>query len=140
MSTTTRNPGVLPPGIAAAIAPSAPAVLDASLPAWNAAKAVFDACRAEEVAYDQAVWMPAYNASDSKGRQIPDHRDAEMERLMDARGDAEDALMVTAAPDLTAVIWKMEYANKRWEDFCGWPDDWWNAVINDLRRFAGGVA
>ena len=131
---TGRNVDTLPSVLGEARAPVAS--LSA---AWGVAKTAFDACRAKEVAYNRAVWKPAYKASQAGGPEIPEHIDAELDPLMDTRFDAEDALIVTPAPDLSAVIWKMEYANKRWEDFCGWPDDWWNAVITDLRRLAGGA-
>lgn len=106
--------------------------------AWATAMQAFEARRAEEDAYHRAAWRPAYHASKAGGPNIPDHVDAEMERLVDARCDAEDTLIATPAPALSAVIWKMEYAQKCWEDFDGWPDDWWTAVMSDLHRLAAG--
>lgn len=99
---------------------------------------VFETAQAEEVAYKRAAWIPAHHASETGGPEIPDDVDAKKERLVDARCEAEDALIVTPAPTLSATIWKMEYARKRWEDFSAWPDDWWNAVMSDLRRLAAG--
>lgn len=101
---------------------------------WAAALSAFEAARAAEDAYDQAEWRPVYQEWVSRRAKIPDHIEAEMARLADARYASEDALMKAPAPSLSVAIWKMEYARERWDE-C-WPDNYWDDVISDLRRFA----
>ena len=119
---------LIAPVVIAAPAIAAPAFVCAPLAAsaWDDAMAQFEAAQAVENAYD-AHDRPVWTAANER----------EMTRLIDARCDAEDRLIATPAPSLSAVIWKIEYARKRWVDFTDWPDGWWNSVMADLRRIAG---
>jgi hypothetical protein len=99
---------------------------------WAVAKQRFDEARAAEVSYDRVSWRPAYEASKHLGPPIPEHVDAVMEQLMEARHDAEDALIATPAPELADAVWKIDYARKRWAQVEGWPEDWWEAILADL--------
>ncbi|AEG50770.1 hypothetical protein Sphch_3155 [Sphingobium chlorophenolicum L-1] len=103
---------------------------------WAAAMVNFETARTDEVAYDRTTWRPAYRASGNGGSNIPDSVDSQMELLTDVRCDAEDKLIATPAPNLAGVIWKIEYARKRWEEFEDWPNDWWNSVMSDLARLS----
>lgn len=105
-------------------------------PVWTRAMQTFEASRAREVEYDRVVWMPAYREHETGGLPVSAQVDAEMERLMEVRCDAEDALIATPAPSLSATIWKIQYARKRWEEHDDWPDDWWIGVMRDLSRLA----
>lgn len=97
--------------------------------AWDHAMAQFKAAQRAEDAY-MGSKRDAWTSDDER----------ELERLIDARCDAEDRLIATPTPIMSAVIWKIEYARKRWVDFTDWPDDWWASVMTDLRRFAGEIA
>lgn len=108
--------------------------------AWTRVKKGFEAARAAEKAYDEAVWGPAFERWRGDENVIPDHVDAEMDRLQEARCDYEDVIIATPAPDLSQVIWKIDYARERWQYSVGWPDDWWAAVMADLHRLNGGAA
>ncbi|WP_313228582.1 hypothetical protein [Sphingobium yanoikuyae] len=126
----TRALFLLPAAAVPAAAVAAPAFVCAPLAAsaWDDAMAQFEAAQAVENAYDahdRPVWTPA--------------NEREMTRLIDVRCDAEDRLIATPASDMPAVIWKIEYARKRWVDFTDWPDNWWGFVMADLRRLAGEV-
>lgn len=112
---------------------SAADVASAPLDDWGTAMSLFARAREAEVAFDLQTWKPAFDAERSGGSKIPDAVDAQSERLTDLRCDAEEALVHTPAPSLSAVIWKLDYGHKRWED-SEWPDDWWDAVMSDLRR------
>jgi len=103
---------------------------------WDAAMARFEAARGEEIAYDLTAWTPLYRPITNGGSRIPAHVGIEMDRLTDVRCGAEDALIATPAPDLPAVIWKIEFARQRWTDFDDWPSGWWEGVMCDLRRLA----
>lgn len=80
-------------------------------PDWSTALGVYRAALAAEWAYDQATWAPAFAAEEvaiaeasKRGEPIapgiPAAVDAEMDRLMDARCDAEDKLLKVPAPTL----------------------------------------
>ena len=112
-------------------------MVDMQISNFAKAMAVFEARRAEELAYDRSTWEPAFRASNkSDGSAVFDQVDTEMDRLIGIRCDAEDVLIATSAPTLPAVIWKIEYARKRWEEMSAWPDEWWEAVMSDLHRVA----
>ena len=113
---------------------AAPAAAAPSASPWQMAMQRFEAARAAETSFDMQVWSPAYQAAEMDAHPIPDHIDAELTRLTDKRCDAEDALIFTPAPHLSAVVWKIEYARIRWEDFSDWPSTWWRAVMSDLSR------
>jgi hypothetical protein len=49
---------------------------------------------------------------------------------------AEDVMMDTPSPTLSTVIFKIETARRRWEDFC-FPDSVLDIVTTDLRRIEG---
>lgn len=102
--------------------------------AWDKAWHAFEVVRAEVETYDRAVWRPAYVAAQAGGPPIPKHIDASMQRLVDAQCQAADAIIATPAPDLTAAIWKLDYARERWADCADLPQDWWQAIMGDLRR------
>ncbi|MEX6725971.1 hypothetical protein [Parapedomonas caeni] len=103
---------------------------------WDAAQIAFEIASAAEDSYHRAVWLPRYESAKSGGPLMPDAIDAEAERFTDVRLAAEDVLIATPAPDLPAVIWKIEFARERWADFEDWPETWWAAVMADLRRLA----
>jgi ketosteroid isomerase-like protein len=104
--------------------------------AWQAALDSYNATRAAETTYDDAVWTPAYNLAESGGPAIPDEVEAEMERLQTARMRAEDVMMDTPSSTLATVIFKIETARRRWEDFC-FPDSVLDIITADLRRIEG---
>lgn len=104
---------------------------------WADAFERWQAARVAEDEYDEAFWTPAYCVSEAGGPAIPQAVNAEIDRLQDARLDAEEALVLTPAPNMPAVLTKIERSRKRWEDFTGWPDIWWDAVLCDLRRLGG---
>jgi sirohydrochlorin ferrochelatase len=119
--------------------------MNAITEAWAAAKDAYDRATAAEAAYVDSTWNPALerekrSAELHGGRPatedlIPDSVDAEIERLADARCEAETTLIQCPAPSLADVIWKVEHARQRWADSAAWPDDWWAAVLGDLRSF-----
>ncbi|WP_333837372.1 hypothetical protein [Novosphingobium sp.] len=102
--------------------------------AWADAWQAFEAVRAEQEAYDRIIWMPAYEAMELGGSKIPANVNAEMERLVDARCKADDAIIAAAAPDLAAAVWKLEYTRERWADCAEWPEAWWAHIMGDFRR------
>jgi hypothetical protein len=105
--------------------------------AWKAALDRYQAARDAETAYDAAIWMPAYHQSEEKGgAPIPDDVEAKMERLQTVRMQAEDLMMETPSPTLSTVIFKIETARRRWEDFC-FPDWCLDIITADLRRIEG---
>lgn len=113
----------------------APAIL------WEHSMQRFLAARIAEVEYDEKVWTPADEASDYKaGRPMPPEIVDEMERLTDYRCAAEDTLILTPTNDAANVRWKLAYCRIRYEDFCDFPDDWWQAIYADLERIAAGGA
>ena len=103
---------------------------------WVAVMCRFQAARAAEVSYDHATWRPAYRAERSGGPNIPAAVDAEMERLTEARCEAEEEVISTPAADLRGAIWKLKYARRRWDAFEEWPSDWWSKIMVDLSRLA----
>lgn len=109
---------------------------------WERSMERFLAARVAEVQYDEATFIPACDQHDhKKGQRIPDDIVREAERLTDARCAAEDELILTPTNDVGNVRWKLAYCRIRYEDFCDFPDDWWEAIYADLERIAaGGVA
>jgi len=103
---------------------------------FEAAMQALAARHADELAYSRSTWLPASNAASNGGPKLTEDIEAELVRLVDLRCDAEDELIATPSPTLSAAIWKIEYARKRWEDFTDWPDEWWEAVMSDLHRVA----
>ena len=103
---------------------------------WDAVQVAFEIARETEDSHHRAAWLPRYDLAKSGGPPIPDGIEAEAERLTEVRCAAEDVLIATPAPDLPAVICKIEHARRRWEDFDDWPVTWWTAVMGDLRRLA----
>lgn len=101
---------------------------------WQIAMHRFDAARAAETAYDNQVWMPAYQAAEMDANPIADAIDAELNRLTDLRCEAEEQIIAMPSPHLSGVVWKMEYARVRWEDFDSWPDAWWSSILGDMAR------
>lgn len=104
--------------------------------AWATVLCAYRNARAAEDNYDELVWTPAYHTDESGGPAIPAEVNAEIERLQEVRIEAEDALVLTPAPTLSDVLLKIETARRRWEGFGDWPDDWWDAVLSDLRGMA----
>lgn len=107
---------------------------------WAEAMTVFEAARAAEITFDGKILTPAFNRAENGGPSIPEEVSDESARLTDLRCDAEDALIAKSAPDLSRVIWKIEYARERWQHCEGWPDNWWAAIMLDLNRIAAGEA
>jgi|GEM_PF-6807014 hypothetical protein len=103
---------------------------------WDAAQVAFEIASRTEDGHHKTAWLPCYEAAEKGGLPMPDAIEAEADRLTEIRCAAEDVLIATAAPDLPAAIWKIEYARKRWEDFADWPETWWTAIMGDLRRLA----
>ncbi|WP_333840680.1 hypothetical protein [Novosphingobium sp.] len=103
---------------------------------WDAAQLALEIARRDEDGHHQAVWLPCYEAAEKGGTPIPGAIEAEADRLTEARCAAENALIATHAPDLSAAILKIEYARKRWADFAHWPETWWAAIMADLHRLA----
>lgn len=116
-----------------------PAIAAPALSPWPMAMRRFEQARAAETAFDIRVWMPAYEASEMDEFPILDNVDAELTRLTDLRCLAEDALITTPAPNLSAAIWKIEYARDRWADCDDWPQSWWQHVMMDLTRLAASA-
>jgi hypothetical protein len=104
--------------------------------AWQAALDSYNTARAAETTYDDTVWTPAYHLSEAGGPAIPGEVEAEMERLQTVRMRAEDVMMDTPSPTLSTVIFKIETARRRWEDFC-FPDCVLDIITADLRRIEG---
>lgn len=101
----------------------------------------FLAARIAEVEYDDAVFVPAHEAWEAGGDPVSGEIIVQTEKLTDARCDAEEALILTPTNDAANVRWKLAYCRVRCEDFCDFPDDWWDAINADLDRIAaGGVA
>ena len=108
---------------------------------WEHSMQRFLAARIAEIEYDEAVFIPAHERWEATKERVPDEIDNEGERLTDARCEAEDALIHTPTNDAANVRWKLAYCRIRYEDFCDFPDDWWQAIYADLERIAaGGVA
>lgn len=103
---------------------------------WEHSMQCFLTARLAEVGYDETVWHPIYEA----GRTIPSAIDEQMEAFTDYRCAAEDALIQTPTNDAANVRWKLAYCRIRYEDFCDFPDDWWQAIYADLERIAAGGA
>jgi len=104
--------------------------------AWTTALDRYHEACAAERAYDQLVWSPASEMAALEGEGTPSDVDTEMERLQDARCDAEDAMVEVPAPDVGAVITKIEAYRRRWDGF-EWSDDQWGPILADLHRLAG---
>jgi len=115
---------------------AAPALAVSPSSTWAAAMKCFNEALAAETAYDRSIWSPAYHVQENGGREISAHVHAEYDRLLDARCEAEETLILTPAQHLSGVIWKIDYARQRWEEFTDWPEDWWDAIMGDLQRFA----
>ena len=109
-------------------------VEDAAAAEWAQAEAAYVDARKAEIAYDEGVWTPAFDASPPI--PVPQAVSAEMERLQSVRIDAEDAMMDTPAPSVSAVLRKIEAARWRWDGF-EWGDEVWAPIIADLQAFAG---
>lgn len=108
---------------------------------WEHSMQRFLAARIAEVEYDRTVFIPANDASDWKaGRPIPSEIVARAESLTEIRCGAEDALIITPTNDAANVRWKLAYCRIRYEDFCDFPDGWWQAIYADLERIAAGGA
>ncbi|HWW56385.1 MAG TPA: hypothetical protein VN047_05800 [Sphingopyxis sp.] len=103
---------------------------------WEHSMQRFLIARIAEVEYDDAVFIPACDVQEAGGGAVPDEIIAATERLTDARCDAEDALILTPTNDAANVRWKLAYCRIRYEDFCDFPDDWWQAIYADLERIA----
>jgi hypothetical protein len=129
------------PIVAAAAAPLvtvAPAVQD--LPqVWEQAKAAYLAARNQEDIFDQTIARPASRCAQAGGLEYDEALTDASDRLCDIRCAAETRLICTPAPDLAAVIWKIEHARERWKLFEEWADGWWDAVMADLHRLEGGL-
>lgn len=108
---------------------------------WEHSMQCFLAARIAEVEYDDSTFGPACDQFDyKKGQRVPDDIVAEAERLTEARCDAEEALILTPTNDAAKVRWKLAYSRLRWQDFCDFPDDWWEAIHADLERISAGGA
>ena len=108
---------------------------------WSVLKAAFDAALALERQFDDqyvdaVVVSEAVEERRAQTDRVPEWVWPVSERLTDARNDAEEALIVYPAPDLSAALWKIEYADERWRHTAGMPDAWWSAIVADLRRLA----
>lgn len=70
-----------------------------------------------------------------------DYADVEMDFYADARFKALDALMLANAPDLAALIYKLELFgddNRGCMDYSSeHRDPLWAAIVGDLKRLAG---
>lgn len=121
------------------VALAAPAVAAVVPSPWLMAMQRFEQARAAENTFDTQIWSPAYTLSDLDDLPIPAAIDDELTRLTELRSAAEEALIATPSPDLSAAIWKIEYARERWADFATWPDEWWQHVLMDLSRFAAST-
>lgn len=101
----------------------------------------FLAARIAEVEYDEQVWTPAWDDNNrSMSGPAKQEIDVKMEQMQDARICAEDALIHTPTNDAANIRWKLAYCRIRYEDFCDFPDDWWEAIYADLERIAAGGA
>jgi len=105
--------------------------------AWAAVWQSWDAAKAAEDTYHREVWQPAFEADKDGGASIPNHINAEIERLTMAREAADEAIIATPAPDLAKVVWKLDYAREEYADCAEIPADWWDAIMADLRRLGG---
>ena len=109
---------------------------------WEHSMQCFLAARIAEVEYDEKVWTPAWDDNNrSMSGPAKQEIDVKMEEMQDGRICAEDVLIRTPTNDVANVRWKLAYSRIRYEDFCDFPDDWWQAIFADLERIAaGGVA
>jgi len=102
--------------------------------AWDNAKAVYVAARAEEVAYDaDHCSIPDKDPNRSAMIQaIPASVWAESERLGQVVSDAEDAVMDIPSPDAAAFAFKCRIAHGD-----GRETDCWNDMLDaEAKRFA----
>lgn len=106
---------------------------------WDKAWRAFEIVRAEDATYDRVIWRPAHEAAHAGGPPIPAHVSAEMQRRIDALCAAEDAIIKVPAPNLAAAIWKLDFGRERWADCEDLPEDWWKAIMSDLRRLEATV-
>lgn len=102
---------------------------------WDAAVLLYQQRLAQEVAYDVAHWRPAYRTSNDGGPSIPADVNAAMERLQDARREAEDGMVALPAPSLEDVSYKIGILRETWEGF-EWSDEVWAPIEADLDRLA----
>lgn len=108
---------------------------------WEHSMQRFLAARIAEVEYDEKVWAPAWDDNNcSMSGPAKKQIDIKMEELQEARHVAEDALILTPTNAISNVRWKLAYCRIRYEGFCDFPDDWWQAIYADLERIAAGGA
>lgn len=100
-------------------------------PSFAGAHAALLAARVAEDTYDAETWRPAYDRWTIDKTPIPKEADAEIERLQEARCDAEVVAIMTPADSIADVGSKIELAQKRWEGF-DIPDDWHSAIMGDI--------
>ena len=114
---------------------------DATGPSFDQARAAYLAAKAAQDAYVDDPYAEAMARAELQGptAMFDDRLTDEADRLTDLRCDAEEAMIAAPAPDITVVLFKIELARRRWEDMVDWPENWWDAVLADLRRL-GGVA
>ena len=104
---------------------------------WTDLRNVFEKALAAETAFDDGIYAEAIRRKREDGTAVDDRLADLSDMLTDVRVDAEEAMALMPAPDLAAAVFKIEYARKRWRNCDDWPDEWWAAVLSDLRRFAG---
>ncbi|WP_298691775.1 hypothetical protein [uncultured Sphingomonas sp.] len=116
--------------------------IEAAFTSWADLRAAFEKARSAEQAFDSGIYADAIIRAESQGEHavFDDRLTNISDMLTDVRVDAEDAMALTPAPDVAAALYKIEYARTRWKDADGMPEDWWAAVLSDLRRFAGAEA
>ena len=101
---------------AAAIAPVAmaiPAMAYANPSAqWDAAVARYEVAKAAETRFERNVWVPADEASAHNHTLVSPAVAEEMDRLTNEADDRLWDVLHTAAPDRSALRWKLEYLLK----------------------------
>lgn len=101
--------------------------------AWEDARCAYAAAVAAERDYDVRFWDPAYNASKGDGPHIPEHINAEMERLQDVRWHIEAILLDMPAPSLAEFAIKYLICFDSDRDNNGYTD----ALCAEAKRLLG---
>lgn len=100
---------------------------------WRRAVIDYLAARQAEVAFDKAVWMPAFEAGGGHGMSNQDK--ITMDRLSCERDEAEGRLVETPSADAQAFVFKYLVMSS------GPGSDAWNTILQaEVREFVGESA
>jgi hypothetical protein len=99
---------------------------------WQELHLDYEQARDAADEYDRTVWTPDYERAEAGGPEITDFVIAEMERLIEIRSVAEDALMDWPSPDAGAFAIKYLVARGAIR-----KSDRWDVILeDDARRLA----